>query len=142
MPSTNIGYSRKFSYNEDSSEFASPDSNIELNSLKNQIKSLNSIIDSLQQENLKLNKSCNLLHDKYINVSSLNNTENKDRKSESGKIKNLCSSLWFIYSMYEISSLMTMDILFPRQNCEQESYAEEGEEGLDQQWQRRRGGKG
>ena len=92
MPSTNIGYSRKFSYNEDSSEFASPDSNIELNSLKNQIKSLNSIIDSLQQENLKLNKSCNLLYDKYINVSSLNNTENKDRKSESGKIKNLCSS--------------------------------------------------
>ena len=29
-----------------------------------------------------------------------------------------------------------------RQNCEQESYTEEGEEGLDQQWQRRRGGKG
>ena len=92
MPSPNIGSSRKLSYNEDSSDFVSPDPNIELNSLKDQIKSLNSIIDSLQQENLKLNKSCNLLHDKYINVSSLNNTENKDRKSESGKIKNLCSS--------------------------------------------------
>ena len=92
MPSPNIGSSRKLSYNEDSSDFVSPDPNIELNSLKNQIKSLNSIIDSLQQENLKLNKSFNLLHAKYINVSSLNNTENKDRKSESGKIENVSSS--------------------------------------------------
>ena len=92
MPSTNFENSRKLSYNEDSSDFVSPDPNIELNSLKNQIKSLNSIIDSLQQENLKLNKSFNLLHAKYMNVSSLNNTENKDRKSESGKIENVSSS--------------------------------------------------
>ena len=92
IPSTNIGYSRKFSYNEDSSEFASPDSNIELNSLKNQIKSLNSIIDSLQKENLKLNNSCRLLHAKYINLSSINNTENKGGKSESGNNLNVCAS--------------------------------------------------
>ena len=92
MPSTNFENWRKLSYNEDSSDFVSPDPKIELNSLKNQIKSLNSIIDSLQQENLKLNKSFNLLHAKYMNVSSLNNTENKDSKSESGKIENVSSS--------------------------------------------------
>ena len=87
MPSTNFENSRKLSYNEDSSDFVSPDPKIELNSLKTQIKSLNSIIDSLRQENLKLNKSC-----KHINVSSINNTENKDGNSESGNDVNVCSS--------------------------------------------------
>ena len=92
MPSTNLGNSRKLSYNEDSSEFVSPDPKVELNSLKNQIKSLNSIIDSLQKENLKLNNSCSLLHAKYINLSSINNTENEGGKSESGNNLNVCAS--------------------------------------------------
>ena len=76
MPTTSTGTKSRTS-NEHSVDTVPPESKGELSILKNEIKSLKSIIDSLQQENLKLNKSYTALFDKYnSNVSSPKNTVN------------------------------------------------------------------